>query len=220
MCGSVIGQVALVPAHVSKTGASLDFSGVVVWLEPVNNAGCVPARARRAEMVQKNKTFSPHVLPILVGTTVAFPNYDPIFHNAFSNYNGQIFDIGLYAPGTSRSVTFQRAGIVRVFCNIHPSMSAVIVVLRSRYFAESDKTGVYEIGGVPRGEYRLHIFHERSTEHTLRSLVRPVDIGDVPLKLPLISVSESGYVPLPHKNKYGLNYPPADQDGVYTGEIH
>ena len=86
-------------------------------------------------MRQKNKTFSPHILAISAGTFVDFPNDDPIFHNAFSSYSGEIFDVGLYAPGTSRSVQFSRAGIVRVFCNIHSSMSAVIVVLPTPYFA-------------------------------------------------------------------------------------
>ena len=70
-------------------------------------------------MVQKDKTFTPHVLAIPVGATVEFPNFDPIFHNAFSNYDGKTFDLGLYAPGTSKSVVFSRPGIVRVFCNIH-----------------------------------------------------------------------------------------------------
>src|SRR5204863_367127 len=107
-----------------------NYSGVVVWLDPQVAMPPAPGQAR---MLQKDKTFIPHVLPITVGTTVDFPNADPIFHNAFSNYNGQLFDIGLYAPGSSRSVRFKSAGIVRVFCNIHANMSAVIVVLATPY---------------------------------------------------------------------------------------
>ena len=85
-------------------------------------------------MLQKGKMFTPHILPIMTGTTVDFPNSDPIFHNAFSSYNGQIFDVGLYPPGTSKSVRFTRPGVVRVFCNIHPTMSAIILVLEHALF--------------------------------------------------------------------------------------
>ncbi len=74
---------------------------------------------------------------------------------------------GLYAPGTTKSIAFRREGVVRVFCNIHPSMSAVIVVLQSPYFAVSAKNGNFQITGVPAGSYRLHVFHERATEQTL-----------------------------------------------------
>ena len=72
---------------------------MVVWLEPASGTAAAPAGGAHAQMIQKNKTFSPHVLAITMGTIVDFPNFDPIFHNAFSNYNGQIFDIGLYAAG-------------------------------------------------------------------------------------------------------------------------
>lgn len=109
-----------------------DFSGVVVWLDPVAGAPPWP-KPRTAEMVQRAKRFIPHVLAITVGSTADFPNYDPIFHNAFSNYDGQVFDVGLYPPGTTRSVPFRKEGIVRIFCDIHPTMSAIIVVLRSPY---------------------------------------------------------------------------------------
>ena len=96
-----------------------------------------------ATIRQKGKTFLPHILAITAGTVVDFPNDDPIFHNAFSNYNGQIFDLTLYPPGTTRSVHFTRPGVVRVFCNIHASMSAVIVVLKTPYFAVSNRDGTF-----------------------------------------------------------------------------
>ena len=90
---------------------------------------CCPRPAAHAQIVQKNKKFSPHILAVTTGTTVDFPNNDPIFHNAFSNFEGKVFDIGLYPPGTSKSVRLDRPGVVRVFCNIHPTMSAIIAVL-------------------------------------------------------------------------------------------
>src|SRR5580693_8508491 len=158
--GTVSGRVQLVSSHDPNVRKHTDYSGVVVWLEPANGAPVIPASAGRAQMVQKNKTFTPHVLAITIGTVVDFPNFDPIFHNAFSNYNGQVFDIGLYPPGTTRSLAFRREGVVRVFCNIHPTMSAVIVVVKSPYFATSEKNGSFEISNVRAGWYRTHVFHE------------------------------------------------------------
>jgi len=214
---SVSGHVTLLLSHDPNVRKHRDYSGVVVWLESLSTAPTVPVASRHAEMIQKNKTFSPHVLAITVGTRVDFPNYDPIFHNAFSNYDGQIFDIGLYPPGTSRSIAFRREGVVRVFCNIHPTMSAVIVVLRTPYFAVSDKMGTFEIADVPPGSYRVRVFHERATEQNLATLIRTVEVPDSHLDLPPISVSESGYLEGPHKNKYGTDYLPPPDSGAYPG---
>jgi plastocyanin len=214
---TVRGLVELAFSQDPNVRKHLDYSGVVVWLEPVSGAPALPAPGRHAEMLQKNKTFSPHVLAVTVGTTVDFPNRDFIFHNAFSNYNGETFDIGLYAPHTSKSIAFTRPGVVRVFCNIHPTMSAVIVVLKSPYFAVSDHKGVLQIAGVPPGSYRLHVFHERATEATLSALSRIIEVPSEGLELPGIAVSESGYLQLPHKNKFGKDYPPVTESGGYVG---
>jgi plastocyanin len=214
---TVVGRVAMVLSHDPNVRKHQDYSGVVVWLEPLAGAPALPAKLAHAEMIQKDKTFRPHVLPIVVGTVVDFPNQDPIFHNAFSNYNGQIFDIGLYPPGTSRSIAFRREGVVRVFCNIHPSMSAVIVVLRSSYFAASNRSGVIEIENVPPGTYRVHVFHERATEQTLAALERTIEISGDEAQLGPISVSESGYLEVPHKNKFGKDYSPPSDSGIYPG---
>src|SRR5437763_17068830 len=98
---TVSGHVELKDSRDPAVRKKLDYSGVVVSLKSVN--GIVPVRLGNghARMVQQHKTFSPHVLAIPIGTTVDFPNFDPIFHNAFSSYNGQIFDVGLYAPGST-----------------------------------------------------------------------------------------------------------------------
>jgi plastocyanin len=217
LASTVSGRVELVSSHDPNVRKHTDYSGVVVWLEPASGAPVIPAGAGRAQMLQKNKTFQPHLLAIPVGAVVDFPNFDPIFHNAFSNYNGQIFDIGLYAPGTTRSIAFRRPGVVRVFCNIHPTMSALIVVLKSPYFAVSAKNGGFEIANVGAGSYRLRVFHERAAEQTLAALTRAVEVGGGPLELAPIQVSESGYLELPHKNKFGKDYPPAADSGLYMG---
>jgi plastocyanin len=217
LAASVSGRVELVLSKDPNVRKRMDYSGVVVWLEPMPAPASLPAKTPHAEMMQKGKAFSPHVLAITLGTTVNFPNYDPIFHNAFSNYDGQIFDIGLYPPGSTRSIGFRREGVVRVFCNIHPSMSAVIVVLKSPYFAVSDKSGSFQIIGVPPGSYRIRVFHERATEQTLGALSHSIEIGEEHVQLPPISVSESGYLQLPHTNKYWKDYPPESDALGYPG---
>jgi len=213
--GSVTGRVELRDSHDAAVRKH-DFSGVVVWLEPVSPAAVPPASRAVAKMIQKDKTFTPHVLPIRVGTSVDFPNFDPIFHNAFSNYNGQLFDVGLYPPGTSRQVRFARPGIVRVFCNIHATMSAVILVLNSPYFETTQKNGSFQLNDVPPGEYTLRFFHERATQATLDSLTRRISVSEGSISLPAIGISESGYIVIPHHNKYGREYTDApDDSGVY-----
>jgi hypothetical protein len=149
---------------------------------------------------------------------VDFPNFDPIFHNAFSNFSGQLFDIGLYSPGSTRSFRFLRPGVVRIFCNIHPTMSAVILVVDTPYFSVSRRDGTFEIPSVTPGEYQLKVFHERATESVLQALERKVTVEQANLTLPPIEISESGYLPASHKNKYGKDYPKTVDEGVpYSG---
>jgi len=193
-----------------------DYSGVVVALTSLESTA-LPAAAKHAVMLQKDKTFSPHVLAIQAGSLVEFPNADPIFHNAFSSYNGQVFDIGLYPPGTTRSVKFARPGVVRVFCNIHSSMNAVIVVIASPYFATTKQDGTFNIGEVPPGQYNLTVFHERASEAALAALSRKITVGPDGTSLPNIVISEAGYLSIPHKNKYGHDYPADTGDPAYPG---
>ena len=210
---TVTGQIRLAESSDSAVKNQSDFFGVVVWLIPVDDPVARPAR-KHATMLQKDKRFSPHVLAIETGTIVDFPNQDPIFHNAFSNFNGQIFDVALYPPGSSKSVRFERPGIVRVFCNIHPSMSAVIVVVDSNYFSTTDRDGRFTISNVEFGKYHMHVFHERATPEILDRLTRTIAIRDENVELASMTVSEAGYLPGPHKNKYGRDYPVnSDQQG-------
>src|SRR5437762_6180762 len=155
ICGAeVSGIVELVNSKDPQVRRHKDYSGVVVWLDRIGTSVRL-SNSPVVQMVQKEKRFVPHVLAIQVGTSVDFPNVDPIFHNAFSNFSGKPFDVGLYPPGSSRRVRFDREGFVRVFCNIHPTMSAVIAVLKTPYSAVSNKSGRFSITGVPAGEYRL-----------------------------------------------------------------
>ncbi len=209
--GTVTGAVRLTGSRESSVRRHEDFSGVVVWLEPPGKT-MLPVPSQHVRMIQKDKRFDPHVLAIDVGTTVEFPNLDPIFHNAFSSFDGQIFDLALYPPGTTRSIHFTHAGVVRIFCNIHPSMSALIVVLDSPYFATTGKDGHFIIPDVPAGSYQMHVLHERATAETLAALTRGVTVPESGATLPTITISEAGYLPVAHKNKYGRDYPPVTDD--------
>jgi plastocyanin len=211
---TVTGRVSLRDSRERARRSLSDYSGVVVWLERPGSAPQLSTQ--RVKMLQRDKTFEPHVLAITVGTTVDFPNLDPIFHNAFSAYDGQLFDIGLYPPGKSRSIRFTRPGFVRVFCNIHSTMSAVIAVMDTTLFAVTRQDGRFEIDGVPQGAYELRLFHERATDATLAELRRTVNVQQERIELPDAVISETGYLAIPHKNKYGRDYtPPPDDRSVY-----
>jgi len=140
-----------------------EIRNVVVYLEP-KSPRPVPRAASGVTRVmrQANETFEPHVLPILAGSTVEFPNFDPFFHNVFSLSMAGAFDLGHYPRGQSRTVTFDKPGIVKVFCHLHSDMSAVILVLETPYFAVPDENGAYAIDGVPPGEYTARAWHERA----------------------------------------------------------
>lgn len=209
-CATISGQVELTDSK-RAGNQKHDDAGVVVWLDPV--AGIPPGIAPAAASVaHRNKTFVPHVLAVRTGSTVTFPNLDPFFHNAFSNYDGQAFDIGLHPPGSAREVTFRRPGVVRLFCNIHPTMSAVIVVLNTPWFAVSSAKGTFLIAGVPPGDYRLKLFHERALADVLAKLERQITVGPDDVLLPALVISEAGYLAPPHQNKYGKDYPPVTVD--------
>jgi hypothetical protein len=119
------------------------------------------------EIHQKNATFLPHVLPVMVGTTVEFPNDDNIFHNVFSKSEAAPFDLQLYKKGDqAKKVPFDKPGEVDVFCSIHAHMSCIILVLENPYFAVADARGHYAITNVPPGAYTLVAWQERLPQDT------------------------------------------------------
>ncbi|MFZ0312780.1 MAG: hypothetical protein WAL85_08750 [Candidatus Korobacteraceae bacterium] len=187
----------------------------VVWLAPM--ADPAPVAPMHAVLAQKNKTFEPHLLVVTRGSTVEFPNHDPWFHNVFSLFNGKRFDLGLYEAGTSRTVHFDREGVSFIFCNIHPEMSAVVVVLNSPYFATTNKQGDVTIPNVPAGRYMLHVWNESAQPATLQALSREVQLSDSARSLGTIQVAVTRAASLPHKNKYGQDYePPSPNNPVYV----
>ena len=132
----------------------------VVYLETAPRGAFEQIETGRAVMDQRNETFVPHVLAITTGTTVDFPNTDRIYHNVFSLSKTASFDLGRYAVGKSKTVRFDKAGIVRVFCEIHSHMSAFILVFSHPFFAMTDGDGRYRIANVPPGNYGVIAWNE------------------------------------------------------------
>jgi plastocyanin len=132
-------------------------ANVVVWLE---SPGTVPPRPQgRIVLDQRNLQFAPRVLAVRTGTIVEFPNNDRVFHNVFSFRDGKRFDLGLYPIGSVKHVQFDRPGVSRLFCNIHPRMAAYVVAVDSPFFAVSDEAGRFSLSEVPAGSYTYHAWH-------------------------------------------------------------
>lgn len=150
---------------------------VVLYVVPSGDAPArVPAMkasAKHPELRQIGQRFQPHVLGIPVGTTVDFPNADPVFHNVFSYSKAKRFDLGKYGQGKTKSVTFDRAGIVKVFCEIHSDMTAFIVVVDTPWIQQPDVTGRFEFPDLPAGTYELHVWHPNLEWHA-----RIVELGE------------------------------------------
>lgn len=132
--------------------------GAVVYVERIPGRTYAPARA---VMDQMRLTFVPHVLPIVTGTTVAFPNSDDVRHNVFSPSAAKRFNLGIYPAGDTRHVVFDRAGVVELLCNVHPEMSAYVLVIDTPFAATVGTDGAFAISGVPPGTYTVVAWHER-----------------------------------------------------------
>jgi plastocyanin len=123
--------------------------------------GARPSTKSLQIVIQKDATFWPHVLPVVVGTTVEWPNHDDIYHNVFSMSDAKPFDLGFYRTNEVKRVTFDKPGRVDIFCSIHTKMSCIVLVLENPYFAVTDKNGNYKISNLPAGTYRVKAWHER-----------------------------------------------------------
>jgi len=203
---TVTGQVEVVSGTSSHSLA--DASQVVVWLNPLFTPvpAAPPQPQKELRLVQRHKSFVPHLLVVQAGSIVEFPNEDPFFHNVFSLFQGKRFDLGLYEAGSTRAVLFDKLGICYLFCNIHPEMSAVIVVLKTPYFAISDRAGHIAIPGVRAGRYELRLWSEHALTDDLNSVTREVSISDSTPSVGTISLRAYPNQNATHKNKYGRPY--------------
>ncbi|MGA7851412.1 MAG: hypothetical protein WCA13_20110 [Terriglobales bacterium] len=199
----------------------------VVWLTPITTTGAggeakaatptsSAAPAANLRLVQKNKSFEPHILVVPAGSIVEFPNRDPFFHNVFSLFEGKRFDLGLYEAGSSRMVRFDRPGISYIFCNIHPEMSAVVITIATPLYAVSNRDGRLSLAGVPYGRYMLHVWSEGMGPEDTQPLTREITIAESASSLGVIRVPEANGQRIAHKNKYGRDYDePTPNNSVY-----
>ncbi|MBI2818604.1 MAG: hypothetical protein HYX73_01370 [Acidobacteria bacterium] len=133
-----------------------EYERTAIYLE--TDAAALPAPVT-ASLSQRNQRFDPRLVIIPVGSTVSFPNADPIFHNVFSLSPTREFDLGYYPAGESRELAFDKAGIVQVYCHLHTDMNAAIVVVPTRWYLQPDPSGSFAFTGLPAGTYGVMVWH-------------------------------------------------------------
>ena len=169
LCALAAGFVAPVGAGVERQirgvvlTAGRPTANAVVWLDAPNAPPS--ADGKKIVLDQRNLKFSPQVLAVRAGTAVLFPNNDRVFHNVFSFHHGKVFDLGLYPVGDSKVVRFDKPGLSRIFCNIHPNMAAYVFVVDSPYFAVTDEAGAFVLPAVPAGRYTYRAWRSASSDY-------------------------------------------------------
>jgi plastocyanin len=193
-----------VSGRVRLTGRPPGVSIVtIVYAEPLDGGRVQPGQF---SMAQRNKAFLPHVLAVPAGSTINFPNEDQIFHNVFTLSRPSPFDLGLYRAGASKAQTFTAPATYRVFCNIHPQMTAIILVVPTSFIAEVDGAGNYRLD-LPAGRYRVTAWSERADASSVDLTVTPSG-----QPVPELLLDETKFVELQHKNKFGQDYPKSAYD--------
>ena len=173
---------------------------VLVYLEGVRAEIPSSVRQRAVTVTSREKTFEPHVAVVPLNAQVSFPNQDDIMHNVFSLSKGNRFDLGLYKSGAKKDFTFATPGLVRVYCNIHPQMSAILQVMENPYFAWTTPDGGFIIDNVPPGSYRLKAWHEEG------EAARPLSVTESGAMGLVVQIDVSGFAKRPHLNKFGKPY--------------
>jgi plastocyanin len=169
----------------------------IVYAEPLQ--GSAPSRPGKFVMTQNKKAFVPRAVAVPVGSTIVFPNDDAIFHNVFSLSSPQPFDLGLYRAGASKSLTFTQPGSYLVFCNIHPQMSAFLVVAPSPWTTTAAPDGRWTLDLQP-GRYRVTALSERASPVSTE-----IQVGGSSAAAVELALDESVFVQ--HTNKFGKPYP-------------
>jgi plastocyanin len=166
----------------SQPEPSSEFDRLVVVLE---GAVSHPKAPETVVIDQRNMRFEPDMVIVPVGSTVQFPNADPIFHNIFSLSKTQPFDLGFYPQGQSRTVKFDRAGIVQVYCHIHANMYAAVVVTASPWYARPGPDGSFSWNDVPAGHYRLTAWHKVAGMFKAEIDVKESGKTDATIRIPI-----------------------------------
>lgn len=194
--GSVRGRVSIgIPVTTKRATSTYSRNVPTVALAPeselrhvvvyVKDASRTPVPPMRAEIRQRNENFVPRVVAVTVGSTVDFPNDDPIYHNVFSLSRTKTFDLGRFPKGKSRGERFDKPGVVKVFCQIHSHMSATVMVFDHPWFAMPDEQGNFDLSGVPSGMHQITAWHERLGDTTLPLRVEPGRPATIDFVLPV-----------------------------------
>lgn len=186
----------------TKRGQNPAVNETLVWLEPQGNVRVTKRAPAKFQMVTRGKLLIPHILAIPVGSTVEFPNDDPISHNLFSLSNANGFDLGLYRKGAGKAHKFDTAGIVNVYCNVHPNMSAVIHVMPTPYYTFADASGTYSFDDLPAGRYRVVAWNEQGGT---AEMIAEVGSGSAPA-VAALTIDSRNYRAQTHSNKEGKPY--------------
>jgi len=201
--GAVTGRVTIQERPGEPT---TDLGNTVIYLVRTDSAS-PRVRATQASIAMNGRAFVPRVRVVTPGSRVEFPNQDPFSHNIFSTTPGAVFDLGLYPSGRSGDATFRRNGAYPVYCNIHPRMTAYVVVTPTPWFTQPGNDGRWSIAGVPAGTYKLHIWHERANE-VVQDLVLTAE-GRIGADAQL---DARGFRFAQHRNKFGREYERTGRD--------
>jgi plastocyanin len=176
--GTISGKVTIVVDGAKKS----DRSDVVVYL--ANGPKAPPESATLVQRIyQKDRQFTPKLIVAPLGSSVEFPNLDKIFHTVFSLSKAARFDLGLYKSGESRTIQAKKVGVIDVFCNIHPQMSAKIVVVDTKHYTVTGKDGRFTLPAVPTGSYDLVAWQARGEQATVKVAVRRGQRSELTLEL-------------------------------------
>jgi plastocyanin len=163
-----------------------EYKRLVVYLE---GSGERKLPSAAVNLFQRDRQFEPEVIAVPVGSTVSFPNDDPIFHNVFSLSPAQQFDLGYYPAGDTRTIRFDRPGVVQVYCHLHSDMSAAIVVVPTSWFARPEPPGDFSFRGLPAGRYKLVVWHKSAGFFQRTVELRDEEIADVQIEIPILKGS-------------------------------
>lgn len=167
-------------ADPSADPLAYERSHVIIYID-----GELKARGIRAEMAQRNRRFTPDLLAVPIGSTVSFPNFDPIFHNVFSLSKPKSFDLGNYPKGQARDIVFSKPGVVLVNCHLHTNMMAAIVVTPNDWYARAGEDGQFVIRNVPPGTYDVVAWHKAAGIFRQKVIVTAAGTPNVEFMIPL-----------------------------------
>jgi len=206
--GYITGDVTVFQKKLfGKLKKKKDMSGVFVYITGFKSEApdAIP------DIVQEDRKFYPDILPVVVGQKVRFPNHDHIYHNVFSISPTKVFDLGQYKECDSpKCVTFEKPGLVPVFCNIHPQMLTYVIVLENNAYAMTDKEGAFQIGNVPSGTYTVNAWLPKAKHVSQKILIQPGQDVEAHLEIKEIIKMK------PHTRKDGSDYPPEEEMTIYA----